>query len=78
MKSRKCDLCSKVIPDNKGVSFGKHDLCDSYIEIVRRAICKKCGGTGKVREVDHAETNAQATCGENRTQYRTVACKKCK
>lgn len=78
MKIRKCDLCSLVIKDTKGVSFGTYDLCERCSTNARYATCRKCCGTRKVSEVDREATNAQASCGENRTQYRTITCKNCK
>lgn len=78
MKSRECDLCDKTIEGNTGVSFGCHDLCNKCIKIVRCAVCKQCHGEGIVSAVDYEATHAQATCGENRTQYKTIACKHCK
>ncbi len=77
MKTRECDLCNHTITKDTGVSFDVYDLCDKCVKVVRRAICRECRGTGKTSEVDHERTNSMATCGENRTQYRTVLCKKC-
>jgi len=82
MKVRKCDFCMCDILD-KGASFtiqgvGNYDLCETCIAIVRTAICRNCHGTGTVREVDHQASDAQATCGENRTVYRTIKCLGCK
>jgi len=82
MKIRKCDLCKCDISNESGASFkivgiGDYDFCDECIKIVRKAVCKKCHGEGTVREVDDEASCAQATCGENRTQYRTVKCKCC-
>lgn len=40
--------------------------------------CSQCDGTGKVRVKDEYASDAQASCGENRIQYKTVRCEKCK
>jgi len=77
MKTRSCNFCRIKIDNNDGISIQNYDLCRLCTQLVRRAICPKCEGTGKVRRVDHEATYAQATCGENRTQYRTVPCKAC-
>ena len=77
MKSRKCDLCGIIIDKGFGVSFGVYDLCSECVEAVRRAVCLKCKGTGKMRVRDDDATFAQATCGENRTEYKTVNCDRC-
>jgi hypothetical protein len=85
MKNRECDLCTDIIRNPGcgespliGVSFEKYDLCEACVSLVRRAICKRCHGTGKVRKRDDEATSAQATCGENRTQYKMATCKDCK
>lgn len=79
MKNRKCDLypCKNDIGGDSGISFGSRDLCDQCVQIVRRAICRDCNGTGKIRVRDDYATDAQASCGENRTQYKTEECKHC-
>jgi len=79
MKSRKCDLCrlQAEIPANTGVSFGRFDLCGPCTNLVRRAVCLKCKGTGRMRVRDDEATFAQASCGENRTQYTTIMCDLC-
>jgi hypothetical protein len=65
----------------KGIDFRIggtiYDFCIDCLNVIDRTRCKNCEGTGKVREVDIEASNAQATCGENRTQYRTVACQEC-
>ena len=80
MITRKCDLCSLGIDeenDNEFVSFGIRDLCGKCVSTVRRAICQKCHGTGKFREADREASDRGASCGENRTEYRTVTCHEC-
>lgn len=76
MKNRVCDLCKSKINLKDGVSFDLYDLCNACIKLVRCAICRKCEGTTKVRIVDHE--NSEATCGENRTQYKTITCDQCR
>lgn len=79
MKKRVCNLCNKDIEKNDGTSFGSnYDLCVSCTTIVRRAICRKCVGTGFLNIRDDAASNAMATCGENRTQYNSVPCTYCR
>jgi len=81
MKINKCDLCDLVIDsdkDNGAVSFGVYDFCGICTKNIRRAVCLKCKGTGKIRIVDDDATDRQATCGENRTQYKTIECDRCK
>lgn len=77
MRHRECNLCKDRIPANDGVSFYEYDLCIECIALVRRAICKKCKGSGKIQIEDETATMAQATCGENRIQYKTITCKAC-
>ena len=77
MKIRKCNLCGYCIQNDDGASFGCYDLCIECVHIVRRVTCRKCKGTGRVSEVDQEASAAQATCGENRTQYKTVDCLIC-
>lgn len=79
MKKRHCDLCkSEIFKLSDGACFDKYDLCDKCVKLVRTAICKTCNGTGKKRICDDEATFAQASCGENRTQYKTVPCNNCK
>ena len=77
MKKRECDLCQTSIDLKDGVSFGRYDLCNVCVKLIRCAICRKCGGTKIVRVVDRATTEAQASCGENRTEYITIPCPNC-
>ena len=77
MKTRKCDFCEKDIPNKEGVSVGENDLCGLCLEDTLKAICKTCGGTGVVRVKDHEASDAQASCGESRIEYRTVKCRQC-
>ncbi len=59
-------------------SVGLIDLCVQCVKIVRRAICKTCKGTGKYQEVDREASGRAASCGENRTEYRTAMCYECR
>ena len=81
MKTCTCDLCKKNIKSKTGVCFPvgvvNFDFCDSCVKIVRRAICLKCEGKGRHQEVDFEASQRGASCGENRTEYRTVACQEC-
>lgn len=81
MRIRKCDLCEYNIPRESGVGFllGRKtfDLCKECVKIVRVAICRECKGTEKVKVRDDEATTAQATCRENRTQYKTIKCENC-
>ena len=77
MKKRQCDLCDYEISTGQGVSFGSYDLCGPCVTIVRCAVCRKCHGKGAIRVRDDRATSAQATCGENRTQYKNIPCKDC-
>ena len=78
MKTRKCNFCNRNINGDSGMSFHNYDLCIDCVIIARRMVCRECSGTGKVRVRDDEATDAQATCGENRTVYRTIECKSCK
>ena len=75
---RKCNLCESHIDGNCGIGFDaenrRYDICDKCLDLIKLYSCPICKGSGKKRVVDHAATVAQATCGENRTQYKTVAC----
>jgi hypothetical protein len=80
MRSCQCDLCRENMLD--GISFtiagiGDYDFCETCIPVVRKAICRECKGKGTVSEIDQAATNAQASCGESRTQYKMVKCQHC-
>lgn len=93
MKIRKCNLRGVVIsPDpliettqperptvsqEGSVSFGVYDLCGNCTTMVRRATCLKCEGSGRIRVRDDDASSAQATCGENRTEYKTIDCDCC-
>ena len=72
-----CDLCERLIVESNGISFDKYDLCNDCIALVRRAMCTFCLGTGKMQVRDNEATDAQATCGESRTQYKTISCSHC-
>lgn len=88
MKIRECNLCNETIRNPGcgespcyGVAFGsnnEYDLCDVCIKLVRQAVCRRYSGTGRVEISDEASTSDQATCGESRTQYKTVVCLECK
>lgn len=82
MKNCVCDLCKKDIEPAKGIEFKInttiYDLCVNCLKIIDKVRCKNCKGTGKIREVDVEASHRVATCGENRTEYRTVTCQKCK
>jgi len=39
--------------------------------------CVKCRGTGRISVVDEEATDAQATWGENRIQYKKIDCDAC-
>jgi hypothetical protein len=83
-----CDCCGKTL-DNDGdrLSFNTgRDLCVFCVgrllkvalgQVVLTADCKACKGTGKRSVRDDDATRAQACCGENRTQYKTVKCEEC-
>ena len=82
MRTCVCDLCKNTI--DPGVSteltipnVGLYDFCPDCVKRVRRAICLKCKGKGRHQEVDVEASQRGASCGENRTEYRTVACQEC-
>lgn len=85
-----CDACCSVIKkESVFMEIENLDLCgkccsyaiQQYLQSRKKkelqSTCSACLGTGKVQEVDEYASSAQASCGENRTQYRTVKCKKC-
>lgn len=81
-----CDFCGNGIDLHKlgftknagGIGVGRrHHLCTLCANTTRKALCFRCRGTGKVSVVDEVASNAQASCGENRTQYVTVDCNVC-
>jgi len=83
MRTCTCDLCKNTITGSECVSFpivgeGSYDFCKDCVKIVRRAICRKCKGTGIYQERDAEASDRQATCGENRTKYRMVSCQECR
>lgn len=47
------------------------------IKLLRNS-CSECASSGKVRVKDEEATSAQASCGENRIQYKLVECETCK
>lgn len=82
MRTCVCDLCKNTIDPEVSVELtipnvGLYDFCTDCVKRIRRAICKKCKGTGQYQERDEFATESQASCGENRTQYRTVSCHEC-
>lgn len=77
MTHRTCDLCKNEIVNKRGVSFGGYDLCKNCTILVRRATCQQCMGKGTHRVRDDEATSLQATCGESRTQYKTIKCNNC-
>lgn len=83
-----CDACCSTIKaafiQVDGIDLCKeccNDAVRRYLqtkkEKVLRSECTKCNGTGKVRIRDDEATNLQATCGENRTQYKMGKCEEC-
>lgn len=72
-----CDLCNEKIEPKSGKSFNGYDLCNDCVMMVRCGLCIECEGTCKVRVLDRKQTNAEATCGENRPVYKTISCNKC-
>lgn len=84
-----CDACGKKIElediprlnldyDICGICIGR--LIKKIIktkDITLRVDCKKCEGIGKRTIEDDAASMAQASCGENRTQYKTIECNNC-
>lgn len=79
MKTRECDICGEnITSEDKGsVSFGVYDLCGNCVAQVRQATCLRCHGTGKFQTYDKEASIAQASCGESRSQYKTVNCDRC-
>lgn len=85
-----CDMCCDTMKSTF-MQVDDIDLCSrcckhvvyQYIELQSnagkglRSQCSECNGTGKISVRDNEATNAQASCGENRTQYKTVWCDKC-
>lgn len=84
-----CDACGKKIEleDIPRIDLD-YDICEICIGrlinkvfktqvIVLRIDCKECGGKGKIRIIDEEKTYAEASCGENRTQYKTIECDNC-
>lgn len=76
-----CDFCKTTIEKNENcVSFNiphikqQYDICEMCLKVIRVAVCKECHGKGTKSVRDEKATNAMATCGENRTQYKTVQC----
>lgn len=84
-----CDACGKKITleDIPPIDLD-NDLCEFCIAclirqvlkskvIVLRKDCPICEGKGKLRVRDDDASEAQASCGENRTVYKTIECRKC-
>jgi hypothetical protein len=86
-----CDGCCSIVAVKSGFTHveGK-DLCPSCCRYaIRRYLesrgvkpfkssCPHCEGTGRLKVVDEEATDAQATCGENRTQYKSEDCRECR
>lgn len=75
-------LCCAILSDEDARKFSRtkweNVSCKRCLKLRKRPVlCEWCYGTGKIREVDYTETHAQATCGESRTQYKTVKCQRC-
>ncbi len=79
-----CDACGKKIPLEDILLINlENDLCEICTSllikkilksavIVLRKDCQECEGKGKLRVRDD-----DASCGENRTVYKTVECNRC-
>ncbi len=80
MKERKCNFCNEKINEEDGISVCgyDYDLCDRCEKIARQAVCRSCNGRGMTQVRDDDATDAQATCGESRTVYKSIECKSCK
>lgn len=84
-----CDGCGTILPDGSSVyTDAKVDLCGNCVKCAiqcyltnrkrpLRLNCTKCKGKGTHRVVDEEASFAQATCGENRTQYKIEKCPQC-
>lgn len=77
MKYRKCDFCKCEIKEGNGFIITKYDLCVPCGLLARRGTCKECKGIGKIQVVDKRATHAQSSCGESRTQYKSIECEQC-
>lgn len=79
MRTYTCDFCEKDMVG--GVSFRMPewdvDICNDCLPLMRKAVCPQCKGSGKMKVVDLHATNSQASCGENRTQYKKIKCEFC-
>ncbi len=84
-----CDGCGQHPEEDQHMIMSGVDLCmdcyehavELYLSSRKRPLqseCKACDGIGSLQAIDEAATDAQATCGENRTQYKTVECDNCK
>lgn len=84
-----CDACGKKIELEDIVRIDSdYDICEICVghlirKVLRSAIvilridCEGCGGKGKIRIIDEEKIYAEASCGENRTQYKTIECNNC-
>lgn len=81
----KCDFCKCTIDSDDisisfgivGIGIGRYDACETCTKTIRTAVCKECHGKGTLSVRDAAATNSMASCGENRTQYKTIECNCC-
>ncbi len=84
-----CDGCGHIMSDNLSKYYLRNlDLCSActnfavtgYLKSRNKPLrtkCEQCGGKGVCRVKDKEATSDQATCGENRIQYKTVVCTEC-
>ena len=82
-----CDACGKKLDEQKlPLDIIGYDLCRICIRkliaqqlelITLRIDCEGCKGEGKLRVTDYDASDAQASCGENRTQYKIIECNNC-
>jgi len=79
-----CDSCGKKLKEE--IRRFDYDLCERCVEsliknilktITLRIDCEGCKREGKLRVRDDEASDAQASCGENRTVYKTIECDKC-
>ena len=83
-----CDACGKVLSNEPKYYLHDLDLCSACTDLAvtkylqnrgrpLRTRCVKCRGKGVCRVKDKEATSAQATCGENRIQYKAEVCTEC-
>ncbi len=83
----RCDSCRKKIPLEDLLELRlDYDLCERCVRsLVDHTLqttllcmdCTKCKGKGKISVRDDDASDAQASCGENRTVYKTIECDNC-